>query len=58
MYCFLLSIALLQNIANTLCDTIGEINGPLLYCFIFEIILNSWLLSARTHIADRRSSVA
>ena len=44
---YLLSITLLQNIANTLFDTIGEIKGPLLYCFRFKIILNSWLLSQR-----------
>ena len=42
---YLLSFTLLQNIANTLFDTIGEIKCPLLYCFIFEMILNSWLLS-------------
>ena len=29
---YLLSITLLQNIANTLFDTIGEIKGWLLYC--------------------------
>ena len=38
---YLLSISLLQNIANTLFDTIGEIKGPLLYHFRFELILNS-----------------
>ena len=37
---YLLSVTLLQNIANTLFDTIGEINGPFLYCFRFEMILN------------------
>ena len=42
---YLLSLSLLQNIANTLFDTIGEIKGSLLYCFRFEMILNSWLLS-------------
>ena len=31
----LFSISLLQNIAITLFDTIGEIKGPLLNCFIF-----------------------
>ena len=35
------SITLHQNIANTLFDTISEIKGPLLYCFRFEMILNS-----------------
>ena len=44
---FLISISLLQNIAYTLFDTIGEIKGPLLYCFRFEMILNSWLLSQK-----------
>ena len=44
---YLLSITLLQNIANTLFNTIGEIKGPLLYCFRFEMILNSWLLSQK-----------
>ena len=44
---YLLSITLLQNIANTLFDTIGEIKGPLLYCFRFELFLNSWLLSQK-----------
>ena len=38
---YLLSITLLQNIANILFVTIGEIKGPLLYCFRFEMILNS-----------------
>ena len=42
-----LSISLLQNIANTLFDTIGEIKGQFLYCFSFEMILNSWLLSQK-----------
>ena len=38
---YLQSVTLLQNIVNTLFDTIGEIKGPLLYCFRFEMILNS-----------------
>ena len=38
---YLLSISILQNIANTLFDTIGEIKGPLLCCFRLEMILNS-----------------
>ena len=44
---YLLSITRLQNIANTLFDIIGEIKGPLLYCFRFEMILNSWLLGQK-----------
>ena len=50
---YLLSITLLQNIANTLFDTIGEIKGPLLYCFRFEMILNSWLLSYKCRQRER-----
>ena len=46
---------LLQNIANTLFDTIGEINGPLLYCFRFEMSLNSWLLSQKRRQRERTS---
>ena len=30
----LFSMTLLQNIANTLSDRIGEIKSPLLYCFL------------------------
>ena len=52
---YLLSITLLQNIANTLFDTIGEIKGPLLYCFRFEIILNSLLLSLKCRQRERTS---
>ena len=33
---YFLSMTLLQYIAETFFDTIGEIKGPLLYCFIFE----------------------
>ena len=46
---YLISIFILQNIANTLFDTIGELKGPLnlLYCFRLEMILNSWLLSQK-----------
>ena len=44
MYCYLQSFTLLQNIANTLFDSIEEIKSPLLHCFRFEMILNSWLL--------------
>ena len=52
---YLLSISLLQNIANTLFDTIGEIKGPLLYCFRLEMILNSWLLSQKCCPRERTS---
>ena len=37
---YLLSIKLLQNLANILFDTIVEIKGLLLYCFRFVMILN------------------
>ena len=58
---YLLFITLLQNIANILFDTIGEIKGPLLYCFGFEMILKSQLLcqkcrQSERHIAERPSS--
>ena len=52
---YLLSITLLQNIANTLFDTIGEIKGQLLFCFRFEMILNSWLLSQKCRQRERTS---
>ena len=52
---YLLSISHLQNIAYTLFDTIGEIKGPLLYCFRFEMILNSWLLSQKCRQCERTS---
>ena len=52
---YLQSITLLQNIANTLFDTIGEIKGPLLYCFRFEMILNSWLVSQKCRQRERTS---
>ena len=52
---YLLSITLLQNIANTLFYTIGEMKGPLLYCFRFEMILNSWLLSQKSRQRERTS---
>ena len=52
---YLLSISLLQNIANTLFDTIGEIKGPLLYCFRFELILNLWLHKQKFRQRDRTS---
>ena len=52
---YLLSISFLQTIANTLFDTIGEIKGPLLYCFRFEMILNSWLLSQKCRQRERTS---
>ena len=41
--------------ANKLFDTIGEIKGPLLYCFRFEKKLNSWLLSQKRHKRERIS---
>ena len=53
MYCIFVSITLLQNIANTLFDTIGEIKGPLLYCFRFEMILNEQLLSQKCRQRER-----
>ena len=52
---YLLSITVLQNIANTLFDTIGEIKGPLLYSFRFEIILNSSLLCQKCRQRERTS---
>ena len=52
---YLLSISLLQNIANTLFDTIREIKGPLLYCFRFEMILNSWLHKQKFRQRERTS---
>ena len=36
-------------------DTIGGIKGPLLYCFRFEMILNSWLLSQKCRQRERIS---
>ena len=52
---YLPSISLLQNVANTLFDTFGEIKAPLLYCFIFEMILSSWLLSQKRRQRERTS---
>ena len=54
---YLLFILLLQNIASTLFDTIGKIKGPLLYiyCFRFEIILNSSLLRQKCNQRERTS---
>ena len=52
---YLLSISLQQNIANTLFDTNGEKTGALFYCFRFEMILNSWLLSQRSRQRERTS---
>ena len=52
---YLLSISLFKNIANTLFDTIGEIKGPSLYCFRFEMMLNSWLLSQKCRQRERTS---
>ena len=52
---YLPSISLLQNIANTLFNTIGEIKGLLLYCFRFELILNLWLHSQKRRQRERTS---
>ena len=52
---YLLSIRLLQNIAKTMFDTLEEIKGSLLYCFRFEMILNSWLLSQKCRQCERTS---
>ena len=52
---YLFSISLLQNIAYTLFDTIGEMKDPLLYCFRFEMILNSWLHSRKCRQCERTS---
>ena len=52
---YLLSISLLQNIANTLSDTIGKIKGPLLSCFSFKTILISWLSSEKCRQRERTS---
>ena len=52
---YLLSISLLQKIAHTLFNTNGEIKGPLLYCFRFEMILNSLLLSQKCRQCERTS---
>ena len=41
--------------AHTLLDTIGEIKGPFLYYFRFELILNSWLLSQKCRQRERIS---
>ena len=51
----LLSITLVQNIANTLFDIIGEIKCPLLICFRFEMIFYSWLLSQKFCQRERTS---
>ena len=52
---YILSITLLQNNANTLFDTTGEIKGRLLYCFRFEMILNSLLFSQKCRQRERTS---
>ena len=52
---YLLSISLLQNIYNTLFDTIVEIKGALSYSVRFEMILNSWLLSQKCRQRERTS---
>ena len=52
---YILSITLLQNIANSLFDNVGEIKGLFLYCFRFEMILNSWLHSQKCRQRERTS---
>ena len=52
---YLPSITLLQNIANTLFDTIGGIKGPLLYYIRFEMILHSLLLSQKCRQQEHTS---
>ena len=54
---YLLSILFFQNIASTLFDTNDKIKGPLLYmyCFRFEIILNSSLLRQKCRQRERTS---
>ena len=52
---YLLTISLLQNIANILSDTIDAIKGPLIYYFRFEMVLNSWLLSQKCLQRERTS---
>ena len=52
---YLLYFTLLQNIAYTLFDAIGEIKVLLLYCFSFKMILNSWLLSQKYRHRERTS---
>ena len=52
---YLPSITLLQNIANTLFDTIGGIKGPLLYHIRFEMILHSLLLSQKCRQQEHTS---
>ena len=46
-----------SNIASTLFDTIDKMKGPLLYiyCFRFEIILNSSLLRQKCRQRERTS---
>ena len=51
----LLSIKLIQNIGNTLFNIIVKMKGPLLYCFRFEMIFNSWQLSQKCRQRERTS---
>ena len=52
---YLPSITLVQNIANTLFDTIGGIKGLLLYYIRFEMILHSLLLSQKCRQREHTS---
>ena len=50
-----LSITLFQNVVYTLFGAIGEIKGPLLYRFRFEIILYARLFSQTCRQSERTS---
>ena len=54
---YLLFITLLQNIANTLFDTIGELKGLLVYRFRFKMILNACLFSQKC-LQRKRTSLS
>ena len=54
MYCIYYLLHFFKTLL-TLFDTIGEIKGPLLYCFRFEMILNSLLLSLKCRQRERTS---
>ena len=53
MYC--IYYLFVQNIANTLFDITGEIKCQLFFCFRFEMILKSWLLSQKFCQRERTS---
>ena len=56
MYCIYYLLHFFQTLlTHYLFDTIGEIKDPLLYCFRFEMILNSWLLSQQCRQRERTS---